>query len=348
MKPLDEAYIGLDLHATRSVFGVIDEAGKQRKRERMPTDPDGLAGWLEQLPADRKYLAVEEGPLTQWMSWQLAEHLDELVVCDPKQNFLISRSARKTDGVDATKLARLLRLGELAPVWHPPAKNERALFAAAGRHYLAMRRQQVRLKQQIKALYRRWGVFQVAGKALYSEQGRRRYLHQVPDRQIRRQLRSYYTMMDQAEAAQQQAWARLQQMGRGYAEIAEFQKIPGVGPVGAHLLSALLQTPHRFATAAKLWSWSGLAVTDRSSSGKPLGYERLDRSGRNEIKDISFRAWKAGAMQPAEANEVKQFYQDSLQRTGNPTHARLNTQRKILKVAWTIWRKDIAYDPQRF
>ena len=53
-------------------------------------------------------------------------------------------------------------------------------------------------------------------------------------------------------------------------------------------------------------------------------------------------------MRTAEPNEVSLFYDASLRRTGDPVHARLNTQRKILKVLWTIWKKDVAYDSKRF
>ncbi len=53
-------------------------------------------------------------------------------------------------------------------------------------------------------------------------------------------------------------------------------------------------------------------------------------------------------MRTAEPNEVSLFYDASLLRTGDPVHARLNTQRKILKVLWTIWKKDVAYDSKRF
>ncbi len=176
MKAIQQAYVGLDLHATRSTFGVIDEAGRRQGLEEMSTDPHRMTRWLEQLPAAHICLALEEGPLSQWMSWQLREVVDELIVCDPKQNFLISRSPRKTDAIDAVKLARLARLGELEPVWHPEGPNPRALFAEAGSHYVHMRRHQVRLKQQIKQLYRRWGVLQVRGEALYDPNERERFL----------------------------------------------------------------------------------------------------------------------------------------------------------------------------
>jgi hypothetical protein len=348
METIDQAYIGLDLHANNSVFSAIDLAGKQRKGSRLPTQPARLQSWLKRLPAANKQLAIEEGPLTQWISWQLRGYVDKLVVCDPKQNFLISHSARKADGVDALKLARLLRLEELSPVWHPEQKGRRALFAAAARHYVAMRKHQVRLKLQLKALFRRWGVLDIEGETLYSKQGRQQYLQQVVEGQIRRQLRSYYSIMDKAVTAQDEAEKHLYRAGKAFPEISEFQKMPGVGTVGSHLFDGFVATPHRFTSASKLWSWSGLAVTDRSSDGKPLGHERLDPNGRSEIKDISYRAWKAGAMAAKEDNELKCFYKASLERTGNPTRARLNTQRKILKVLWTIWRKDIVYDPQQF
>jgi len=352
MTQLDVAYIGLDLHASTSVFGVIDSNGTKCLHEHLPTNPKRLNQWLGELPARHRFLAIEEGPLTQWISWQLVDQVDELIVCDPKENFLISRSSKKNDVLDAVRLARLLRLGELHPVWHPSQKNDRALFAAAGAHYLAMRREQVRLKQKIKSTFRRWGVLDVAGEKIYSSKGRQDYLKQIEDEVIYDQLSSYYTMMDKAEHAQKQARKRLLAAGQAlagdYDEITEFQKMPGIGPIGANLFSAIVQTPHRFESASRLWRWSGLGITDRSSSGKPLGYQRLDPNGRTDMKDISYRAWKAGARQTTEMNEVKRFYEKSLVNSNTATNARLNTQRKILKVLYTIWRKQVRYNPDLF
>lgn len=348
MKQLEVAYIGLDLHASHSEFGVIDGRGRECQRHRLSTDPQMMADWLDKISATHKFLAVEEGSLTQWISWQLAGSVDELVVCDPKENFWISRSAKKTDHIDAVKLARLLRMGELRAVWHPAQKNDRALFAAAAAHYIAMRREQVRLKHQIKSSFRRWGVLDVTGESVYSKQGRKPYLEQISDEVICEQLLSLYTLLDHTVGAQATAKQRLYRCGSGYEEIFEFQKMPGVGPVCAHLFSGIVQTPHRFETIQKLWRWGKLGVTDRSSNGKPLGYQRLDPNGRSELKDISYRVWKAGAMQATTTNEVKRFYQKSLSNSSSQTNARLNTQRKILKVLWTLWRKQVCYNPKVF
>ena len=67
-----------------------------------------------------------------------------------------------------------------------------------------------------------------------------------------------------------------------------------------------------------------------------------------ELKAVSHRAFHA-AMHSSGSNEVSRFYEASLARTNHDTtHARLNTQRKILAVLWTIWKKDVAYNPERF
>lgn len=47
-------------------------------------------------------------------------------------------------------------------------------------------------------------------------------------------------------------------------------------------------------------------------------------------------------------NEVKAFYEASLQRTFDRRHARLNTQRKILAVMWALWRKEARYQAEKF
>jgi hypothetical protein len=43
-----------------------------------------------------------------------------------------------------------------------------------------------------------------------------------------------------------------------------------------------------------------------------------------------------------------EFYAASLDRTGDETHARLNTQRKILHTLLVLWQSGREFDPKRF
>jgi hypothetical protein len=77
-----------------------------------------LIGRVTEFSADNKYLVVEESSLAGWIAATLHPYESELIVCDPRHNALISRDGNKSDLVDAFKLARLLRMDELRPVYH--------------------------------------------------------------------------------------------------------------------------------------------------------------------------------------------------------------------------------------
>jgi transposase len=151
--------------------------------------------------------------------------------------------------------------------------------------------------------------------------------------------------MDQTEAMRKSALKTMKKLGRNYDEIREFEKIPGIADISAHVFDAFIQTPHRFAKRSRLWRYCRLSVTDRSSDGKPLGFKRLEKSGVGELKALSYRAFMATMKSD---NEVRRFYKDSLRRTFNQKHARLNTQRKILEVMYSIWKKGVPYRPELF
>jgi transposase len=337
-------YLGLDVHARHCVLGSMDTRGKFLGEERFATSETQLIRHVVNINARQKLLSMEEGPMAQWIGQVLTPYVKEILICDPQENLLISRNARKCDELDTLGLCRLHRLGELKRVYHPQ-DDRRAVFKAAVQHYLAMVKNGVALKQQIKAKYRGWGVFQVDGQRLYTEACREEYLGQIKALPVRHQLRRLYGLMDAATFATKSAFEEMQALGRDYPEIAEFEKVPGVGPVTAHVFDAYIQTPERFATKQQLWRYSCLGVTDRSSDGKPLGYCRLDRRGCSELKAISYRAFLGAIRLP---NEINDFYHRSLENSHVSTHARLSTQRKLLAVLWAMWKRKEPYRKEAF
>jgi transposase len=338
------AYLAIDVHSKHCVLGDMDYRGNFKGTQTFPTSEQNIINALKAIKAKNKYLTLEEGNLAYWAAQVAAPYVTEVIPCDPKENALIYRGSKKNDKVDTRKLCRLLRLGELKRVYHPET-DERAIFKAAVQHYIGLRDQQIALKQKIKAMYRHWGVIEVAGEAVYSKAKRDDYLRQVTHLNIRNQLHRLYSIMDSTESMQQKAKKAMISLGRKYPEIKEFKKIPGIGDISAHIFDAFIQNPDRFANRRKLWRYCRMGVTDRSSDGKPLGYKRMDKSGISEIKAIIYQAWMSALKGD---NEVKLFYFKSLQRTHSRVHARLNTQRKIITVMYRLWKSGEAYNPQLF
>ncbi len=221
---------------------------------------------------------------------------------------MIYKSPHKKDKVDARKLCRLLRLGELKHIYHPE-NDARAIFKSAAQHYIDLRYQLVKLK--IKATYRHWGIINIFTDSVYSIDGRDKYLEQVKHIPIRSQISRLYLLMNQTEAMRKSAFKAMKNLEREYHEIGEFKKIPGIADISSHIFDAFIQNTHRFAHKNRLWEYCRLSITNRSSEGKQLGFQRIDKkSGIGELKSLSYRAFMS-AMKGD--NEVKRFYLSSLE-----------------------------------
>ena len=256
---LSTVYLALDVHVAHTVLGQMDAKGTFLGSRRFATTAEELTAALRSLQARRKLLTLEEGPLARWVA-QLARPLcAQVLVCDPRHNRLITQAARKDDEADVRSLCRLLRLGELHEVHHPRDEG-RAVFKAALREDQRLKRHEVWCQLQIKALYRGWGVLHFSGNAVYRPATRAGFLERIAQPPIRDQLARLYALLDTAVALRTQCWSQIATLGRAEPIIAEFQKVPGVGPIGAHLFAAFIQEPARFASKQALWRYARLSI----------------------------------------------------------------------------------------
>jgi transposase len=338
------AWIGLDAHAHSCVLAWLDEQGQRRQHWRFATIESQLIKHLQAIPAETKHLALEECGLGRWLAEVAQPHVNEVIVSDPRENHYISRHHHKCDEEDAYSLAHLLRLGGLKKVWQPK-DSSRAVFKCAAQAYLDAVARQTALKLQLKAHYRQWGVIPF-GTAVYSQNYRQRWLQEVREPGVREQLRFIYEMLDQALVVERQARHLMVKLGADFPEIQHLRTVPGVGQIGAHVFVAYVQEPSRFASQQKLFRYCRLGIRDQTSDNKPLGYEQLDRRGHGVLKGISYRAWLHAVKQ--RSGPVYEFYEQSLERTNNEVHARLNTQRKVLVTLWVLWQKGKDFDAADF
>jgi transposase len=311
-------YAALDLHSRRSVLGSMDHDGQTQPRMRFPTEANILRAEVERL-----------------------------IICEPRHNRLINSNPQKNDEADVEGMCLLLRLGKLKEVWMGQDRT-REIYRALVYELLNWRDVQRELKALIKARYRGWGVLRLHRVKVFSAKGREEYLNQLPAEEERRMMQRLYGQFDHAISQWQETLAEVERVGAAFWEVGEFQRIPGVGPMAAHVFSAIIEEPSRFRNKHQLWKYSQLGITDRTSDNKPLAYQRLDRRGNHELKNLCYHAWRTACKSTTGANAIKAFYQQSRLRTGSMRHARLNMQRKILETMWMMWRGHQPFDPERF
>src|ERR1700737_1995631 len=128
--------IGIDLGDVWSHYCTLNEDGEVVDRGRFRTTPSGVEKWFTDLPRAR--VAMETGTHSIWISEQLRELGHEVIVANVRELRAISHSDRKSDKVDAEKIARYARLDPkiLRPISHRTVAQQQALTLIRARNLI--------------------------------------------------------------------------------------------------------------------------------------------------------------------------------------------------------------------
>jgi transposase len=119
-------YVGLDVHKASISVAVAEAACPPEAYGRIANDPSSLRRLMQRLGAPDVHLRVvyEAGPTGYAVHRQLSAMGIECMVVAPSLIPKRPGDRVKTDRRDALKLARLLRSGDLVPVWVPDEEHE--------------------------------------------------------------------------------------------------------------------------------------------------------------------------------------------------------------------------------
>lgn len=118
-------WVGLDVHARKTVAGVLDAATGELRSLQAPTLPAEAVEWLRGLRGPVR-VAYEAGPTGYGLARACQAAGIACTVAAPSKIPRASGDKVKTDRRDAERLARLLRLGELVAVRVPEPHEEAA------------------------------------------------------------------------------------------------------------------------------------------------------------------------------------------------------------------------------
>ena len=346
----DAKYIGLDVHQATISVAVLDSTGKLVMEAILETKAETILQFIHGLRGSL-HVTLEVGTCAAWLHELLKPHVTEVLVCDPRKNASM-KTGNKNDRADARKLAELLYLNKLHPVYHGAA-GIRTLKELA-RSYLAITRDLTRVMSRLKAIYRSWGIL-CAGQQVYALRYRTEWLAKIMEGGVRRRAELYYQQFDALAALRQQARRELLAEAGKHCATKLLRRIPSIGPIRAALLIALMQTPHRFRTKRQLWAYCGLALETHTSgeyrfvgsqlqrSKKVLAIRGLNKNHNHDLKNI----FKGAATRAATtAGPFQDFYGGCIARGMKPAMARLTLARKIAAITLIIWKKGVRFDAE--
>jgi hypothetical protein len=147
-------YIGMDVHKESISIAVMNGAGKIVMESLIETKASMILQFIDGLRGDLQ-VTFEEGTSAAWLYDLLKPQVTKLVVCDPRKNASM-REGNQSDKIDARRLAELLRLNHLSPVYH--GEHGLRSLKELVRSYLTITKDLGRVMTRVKAIYRSWAI----------------------------------------------------------------------------------------------------------------------------------------------------------------------------------------------
>ena len=333
-------YIGMDSHISTLDFAVVNEAGQLVKAHRVATSVNGFMEFVKTVPPPRT-IYMEEGTLAAWALETCVRFREKLVITDAKKNHWIGSSGQKDDSIDALKLAQLARGGYIKEIHHPVGQRRR--FRELMITYHDAVRSTTRIKNKIKARFRQSGI-QYTGATVYSEKHREEWKGKLPqEATLLLILEGLWRQLEQSEQTEKGLLAAARAQAKHYPEIKHFEALPWIGFISAATISAMLETPHRFADKKKVWMYAGLGIMTRSSGGKVYS-EKLSTDYNRLLKYTLKQAAEVATQ--TKDNPFRRKYLDMTLHGIAPHRAKLTIARDLLATMWAMWRKGEKYSPE--
>lgn len=304
--------IGVDVSKAELVVAM----GPQQRPYSVGNDAASIKRWLQEIPA-HALIAMESTGRYHGLLAHLASQAGLTVyVLNARDVFFYARALgtrAKTDGVDASVIARYLaeHHARLHP-WQPASALQQRL-----QDLLTRRAQVVLHRSALRQVFTGMDMKGIETEGLHD---------------------AFEALLRAIDEQVQALIASDAQMAQGCERL---RTITGIGPQTSALLATLLSRVE-FANADALVAYSGLDPRPNDSGAK-RGRRRLSKKGPPLLRRQMYLAGFAASHSKA----LKPLYQAIRDKGFTTTEALVILGRKLLRVAFAIWKGTEVFDPTR-
>jgi len=266
----NQKFIGIDLHADQFTCCALGYKNKLWQRAFMLT-PDGVHQFLKLI--DQETVVSMEATTNAFEFREvIKKYVKEVYIYDAHKLKLISLVNRKTDKIDAYKLAVYLKMqvvsGEkmVSPVYVPDKAIQqlRSLFTT----YRLTVKQSTSIKNRIHALLRQ-NLYQYKKSRIFIQTIREEIMNLDLSQELRFQIAVLYEQIDFLKAQQNRFEKRIKLLGSGYIEeIRILTSMKGISVFTALALIADYADVNRFKNSKNFTSYLRSTPSVDSSNDK--------------------------------------------------------------------------------
>src|SRR5215212_1219406 len=272
---------GMDLGDKYSHLCLIDtQNGKVIEESRLRTTPEAMRCRFDS--EQPLHIAIEVGTHSPWISRLLTECGHEVLIANPRKTRLIYGQRRKTDKLDAEKLARLARADPelLYPVEHRGEDSQAHLALIHSREALVRSRTQ--LINHLRGTVKSFGYRLPKCSATSFH---KKVRDQLPSEFVETLGHIVETIGLLTEKIKDYDRRIEELAAKRYPETKLLRQVPGVGPLTALTFVLTLEDPQRFVESRSVGAYLGLVpATDQSGEQDPQ--KRISGEGDEMLRRL--------------------------------------------------------------
>lgn len=328
-------YIGIDLHRRQFTAAVMDEKGTLLYGDTYDNSQEAVTSLLTHCQPHPS-VVIEATRNWMWLVAALREKGCQVSLAHPLKTKAIASARIKTDTLDATTLAHLLR-SDLVPGSYIPTSEEQDNRELARARW-SLVQQQTHLKNKIHAILGKENLT-FSGTDLFGKTGRM-WLTTVPLTLTRKAVvGEYLDLLDAIGEKILRIDGMIAHHATGNQAVDILTSIPGVGPTTAFLLASEIGDIHRFPSGEKLAAYLGL-VPRLSASGGHAYYGRITKLGNPHVRWALVQT----AHRLIRSDPRLRFFAAGVTQRGGKKKAVVAVARKIAVLAWRLLTDNRKYE----
>ena len=335
---------GMDLGDKYSRLCLIGtESGELTEESRLRTTPEALR---RRFDSERPlHVAIEVGTHSPWVSRLLTECGHEVLIANPRKTRLIFGQRRKTDKLDAEKLARLARADPelLYPVEHRSEDSQAHLAVVHSREALVRSRTQ--MINHVRGTVKSFG-YRLPKCSTPS------FHKKVPGHlpsELAEVLGPIVETIGSLTEKIKDYDRRIEELAaERYPQTRLLRQVSGVGSLTALTFVLTLEDPQRFAESRSVGAYLGLAPgTDQSGEQDPQ--KRISGEGDEMLRRllVSSAHYILGPFAPD--SDLRRHGEKLAERGGKNARKRavVAVARKLSVLLHRLWVSGEVYEPLR-
>lgn len=327
-------FVGVDYHKKYSIATKMDSRGRVLEQVRLPNTADELTAYVDGLPKRTK-IAVEATGNWYYFYELLEDKSPQVCLAHPLKTRAIAEAKIKTDKIDSTILAHLLR-AELLPKAYIPPREIRDIREVL-RYRASLIALRTSVKNKIHAILSKNGIdLEVAN--IFGKKALKR-LGELPLRSCYRLgLDGYIGLGERINELIEAVSAEIERIAKDNEQARLLTTIPGIAYYSALLIVSEIGDISRFPSAKKLCSYAGLVPSVHSSGGKTR-YGSITKQGSKWLRWILVELSHHFSKNDG---RLMRLYMRTMRRHGKNT-ARVAVAREMLKIMFYMLRDKRAF-----